>query len=178
MTEVHGIPVTTLARTLLDLASVLDRQGLERAIHEADARRLTGPLSLEDLLVRHRHARGACALTRILAAGHAGADVTRSELEDRFLAFLDAGGASASSREHDDRGDSLPTRGRLRLAGSSARRRARRHATHATRRGFERDRARDRALATAGWRVVRLTWRQLHEEGEAIAADLCTLLGD
>lgn len=178
MTEVHGIPVTTLARTLLDLASVLDRQGLERAIHEADARRLTGPLSLEDLLVRHRHARGACALTRILAAGHAGADVTRSELEDRFLAFLDAGGLPRP------RVNTMIEATRCRLEVDCAWPDHRLvveldgHATHATRRAFERDRARDRALATAGWRVVRLTWRQLHEEGEAIAADLCTLLGD
>jgi hypothetical protein len=49
-------------------------------------------------------------------------------------------------------------------------------ASHATRRGFERDRARDRALQTAGWRVVRITWRQLHDSAGEVAADLESLL--
>src|SRR5204863_5525897 len=37
------------------------------------------------------------------------------------------------------------------------------HAVHGTRTAFERDRARDRAFQAAGWRVIRVTWRQLHE---------------
>jgi len=41
---------------------------------------------------------------------------------------------------------------------------------------FERDRARDRALHAAGWRVLRITWRQLHREADAVAADLGVLL--
>lgn len=178
MTEVRGIPVTTVARTLLDLASVLDRRGLERAIHEAEARRFTGPLSLGDVLARHRHVRGAAVLTAILDAGRIGADVTRSELEDRFLAFLDEGGLRAplvntmieAARRRIEVDCVWPDRRLIvELDG---------HATHATRRGYERDRGRDRALAVAGWRVVRITWRQLHEERETLAADLRALLGD
>ena len=45
-------------------------------------------------------------------------------------------------------------------------------ATHATRRAFETDRARDRRLTAAGWRVIRITWRQLAGEPQAIARDL------
>jgi very-short-patch-repair endonuclease len=41
----------------------------------------------------------------------------------------------------------------------------------------QRDRARDRALNVAGWRVVRVTWRQLASEPEALATDLRRLLG-
>lgn len=48
--------------------------------------------------------------------------------------------------------------------------------THSTRKGFERDRERDRALEAAGWRVVRVTWRQLHAAPEAVVADLRALL--
>ena len=51
------------------------------------------------------------------------------------------------------------------------------HAAHAPRVAFERDRARDRALNAAGWRVLRITWRQLHREAEAVAADLRALVG-
>jgi very-short-patch-repair endonuclease len=50
-------------------------------------------------------------------------------------------------------------------------------ATHATRAAFERDRSRDRALQAAGWRVVRITWRQLDERSGEIAAELRALLG-
>lgn len=50
------------------------------------------------------------------------------------------------------------------------------HATHATRASFECDRIRDRMLQAAGWRVVRVTWRQLREDPGAIAADLSALL--
>jgi very-short-patch-repair endonuclease len=51
------------------------------------------------------------------------------------------------------------------------------HASHGTGQAFERDRARDRALHAAGWRVLRVTWRQLHEDAEQIADDLRALLG-
>jgi len=51
------------------------------------------------------------------------------------------------------------------------------HAFHATTAAFERDRARDRVLNVAGWRVVRITWLQLHDEAAALAADLRRLLG-
>ena len=50
-------------------------------------------------------------------------------------------------------------------------------AGHGTRRAFESDRARDRELVVAGWRVIRLTWRQLDEDGETIARQLSALLG-
>jgi len=51
------------------------------------------------------------------------------------------------------------------------------HAFHKARRDFERDRARDRALQTAGWKVLRVTWRQLHDDPDGLAADLRRLLG-
>jgi very-short-patch-repair endonuclease len=50
------------------------------------------------------------------------------------------------------------------------------HQTHGTRAAFERDRERDRILQAHGWRVVRITWRQLHDDPDAIAADLLALL--
>ena len=50
------------------------------------------------------------------------------------------------------------------------------YTAHATRAAFERDRARDRRLQAAGWRVVRITWRQLHDEPQEVAAELRALL--
>jgi very-short-patch-repair endonuclease len=46
------------------------------------------------------------------------------------------------------------------------------HATHGTRATYERDRARDCALIAAGWRVMRITWRQLRDEPAELARDL------
>jgi very-short-patch-repair endonuclease len=51
------------------------------------------------------------------------------------------------------------------------------YAVHGTRRSFEGDRERDRLLQARGWRVIRLTWRQLRDDPAAVARDLRVLLG-
>src|SRR3954449_9205404 len=83
-----GIPVTTPARTLLDLAAILDEHRLARAAERAEALRLTSPTSLEALAARYRGRPGVPALGRI--APKVAATTTRSELERRFLTLLDA----------------------------------------------------------------------------------------
>ncbi len=50
------------------------------------------------------------------------------------------------------------------------------YAYHAVRSAFESDRCRDRALALAGWTVVRVTWRQLDDDPRAVLADLADLI--
>jgi very-short-patch-repair endonuclease len=50
------------------------------------------------------------------------------------------------------------------------------YAYHSSRAAFERDRARDAELQAAGWRVLRVTWRQIVEEPEAVVARLAALL--
>lgn len=121
---------------------------------------------------RHPGARGTKALRAILAKGRIGADITRSELEDRFLAFLDGAGLARPRVNMlvDAAGRQLevdcawPSRRLIvELDG---------HATHATARGYEGD----RALAAAGWRVVRVTWRALHEDPTALSSELRSLL--
>jgi hypothetical protein len=87
-TVLDGIPITSWPRTLLDLATVLDHEALVRALNEAEARRLSDPLSLGELLERHRGERGAGALRRALADAAIGRGVTREELEERFAAFV------------------------------------------------------------------------------------------
>ena len=48
--------------------------------------------------------------------------------------------------------------------------------SHGTRRAFEGDRLRDAELTAAGWRVVRITWRRIEDDPEAVAAQLKRLL--
>jgi hypothetical protein len=172
----EGIPVTTTPRTLLDLASVLTRQQLERAFEEAEVRRLLDPLSIDDLLTRHPRCHGAMSLRGVLAGGRVGSTVTRSELEDRFLALLDRHGLP---RPQVNTG--IEVRGRWmecdcvwrshRLIVELDSREF-----HGTGAAFERDRARDRVLQASGWRVVRVTWRQLDDDGDRVAADLRELM--
>jgi very-short-patch-repair endonuclease len=50
------------------------------------------------------------------------------------------------------------------------------YATHGTRRSFEEDRRRDQQLVVKGYRVIRVTWRQLTREPEAVVATLATAL--
>jgi very-short-patch-repair endonuclease len=176
ITRERGIPVTTVPRTLFDLAAVVPRHRLERAINEAEVqRRLTDSLSLPVLLKRHPRRRGSKALRAILETG---ATLTRSDLEARFLMFVEQ--------------TRLPTpeanahllingiwiecdfvwRAERVVAELDGR------DTHDTAAAFERDRARDRALAAAGWRTVRVTWHQLRREPESLAADLRQILAN
>lgn len=176
VTAVDGIPVTTVPRTLLDLATVLGRREVARAANEAEARQLADPLSLGDLVARYPRRRGIATIKAILADGRIGATVTRSELEGRFLAFLgDAGlprpevNVSLQLRGNWIEVDCLWRGQRLVIELDGM-------ATHGTAASFVGDRSRDRVLQSAGWRVVRITWRQLHDEPDVVEADLRTLL--
>jgi hypothetical protein len=176
VTTEQGIPVTTVSRTLFDLAAILPRAQLERAINEAEVRRLTDSLSLADFVQRYPGRSGVTAIKEILAAKDAGTNLTRSELEDRFLSFLQkAGLPKPEVNAH------LFVAGRWiecdcvwRDAGVIAELDGR--GAHGTDEAFERDRSRDRMLSARGWRLVRITWRQLHDEAAAVAYDLSALL--
>ena len=176
VTEIDGIPVTTVARTLLDLATVLRHPRLERAMERAEALQLAEVVPLDALLERHRGQRGTAALRKIVKDRVLPA-LTRSEVEDRFLTFLDVHGLPRPEVNADLHLDGRwfeadflwrDRRVIVELDG---------HQTHGTRAAFERDRERDRILQAHGWRVIRITWRQLHEHPDAVAADLARLLG-
>ncbi|MGV1048156.1 MAG: type IV toxin-antitoxin system AbiEi family antitoxin domain-containing protein [Solirubrobacterales bacterium] len=166
-----GIPVTTVPRTMLDLAALLDRRELERAWNEMEVRELRDRLSVPDLLARHPGRRGAAKLWALLT-GDDPSGITRNDLEEGLVALLDRYGLPRGRMNADlaIRGrffeiDCLWERQRLavELDGGSA---------HRTRKAFQADRLRDRILVAEGWRTMRVTWRQLRDEPEAIAADL------
>src|SRR4051795_5838669 len=91
VTTAAGIPVTTPARTLLDVAAVVTEQHLEHAFHEAEVRRLATPTSLAALVARYPGRSGTPAIRQLLAQHKAiGQSPPTSVLERRFLAFLDA----------------------------------------------------------------------------------------
>ncbi|HEU0023772.1 MAG TPA: type IV toxin-antitoxin system AbiEi family antitoxin domain-containing protein [Thermoleophilaceae bacterium] len=174
MTEVDGIPVSTMPRTLFDLATVLDERQLERAINEADYLRLTDPLSLRDLLVRYPRRAGAARIRAALAARSRGATRTRSDLEELFLSLLDRHGLPRPRVNSH-----IPGIGEVDCAWPAARLVVEldSRSAHATSAAFEADRERDRLLQAAGWRVIRITWRQLAQDETALVVDLSHLLG-
>jgi Protein of unknown function (DUF559) len=170
-TLVDGIPTTTVERTLLDLAEVTNRAELERAFDEAERRRLLDLSSFDALFARStgRHGLGA---TRGVLKKTTSAD-TRSALESAFVRFCDAWNIPAPQTNVLVEGfvvDALWPEQKLivELDGYAF------HGT--TRNAFERDRVRDADLQRAGYRVLRLTWRRLHEDPGPVAATLRALL--
>jgi hypothetical protein len=160
--------VTTVARTLLDLAGTLDSASLTRAVNEA---RLNRHLSLEVL---------AALLARSPGARHDSpqglvADATgptRSRFEDAFGSFVDRHGLprpEANQRAAGHEVDALWREQRLVVELDGRER-------HDTEDAFEHDRVRDADLVAAGFRVVRLTWSRLTEEPDREAARLRILL--
>jgi very-short-patch-repair endonuclease len=168
VTLVHGISVTSPARTLLDLADVLPRRRLERAFDEAAYLRI----DLSD--VRPRPGRRGSPVLRAVLEGHdPGSTRTRSELEERMLDLCRRAGLPApevNARVGGHEVDCLWRERRLivELDGWSA---------HGTRRAFERDRRRDAELIAAGWRVLRVSWRQLEREPGWVAERIAAALG-
>ena len=169
-----GIPVTTVPRTLLDLASVLRLSQHERVANEAEVQRHTDRLSLADLVERHPRRRGIGKARAVVEALSVGTTVHRSELETLFREFIRANrlpSPLANGRVAGFECDCVWAAARLvvELDGREA---------HHTTAAFERDRERDRILQASGWRVIRLTWKQLHRDADAVAMDLRRILGN
>jgi very-short-patch-repair endonuclease len=98
--------------------------------------------------------------------------LVRSELEARFITFLDDAvlpRPDVNTRVENFEVDFAWHEHRV-IAELDG------YAFHATRFAFEQDRARDRRLQARGWRVVRITWRQLHDHPAPLAAELAALL--
>ena len=89
LTRHHGIPVTSPARTLLDLAATLDDKPLRAATRRAQSLYRVNVRQLAEALARHQGRRGAARLAKIIATGPA---PTKSELEDVVLDLILRGG--------------------------------------------------------------------------------------
>jgi very-short-patch-repair endonuclease len=168
---VDGIPATTAPRTLLDLATVLPADLLERTVAEAAVRRLARRGDLTDQIERNPGRPGTQALRRILDLD-GGATVTRSEAERRMLRLIRAAELprpQVNARLGGYEVDFLWREQRLVVEVDG-------YAYHANRRAFERDRERDGALAARGYTVIRVTWRQLVDTPEAVVARIAAAL--
>jgi predicted transcriptional regulator of viral defense system len=179
ITTVDGIPCTTVARTLLDLAGVIGRRPLERAIEQAEVQEVLDGAGLDRQLERNQHTRAASRLRAALADHDDRSAPTESEFEERFLAFCKNARLPLPERqvyidpndgEPAVRGDFVWRQQRLVVETDGVK-------YHRTRAAFESDRRKDQRLTLAGWRVLRITWRQLRAEPERIATMIRRALG-
>ena len=175
-TEVDGIPVTTVPRTILDCAPAMSERQLERLINEADVLRLYDHLSLPTLLHRYPRRPGSRALWVALDKRNAGATFTRSDLEELLIELVDELGLRRPETNVllEVGGETIEVDALWRTERVAVELDSRRF--HDTPLAFERDRRRDRRLIAARWRPVRITWRQLDEEPAAVGRDLIVML--
>jgi very-short-patch-repair endonuclease len=158
-TVVDGIPVTTVARTLVDLADVERAERLAKAVDQAEVLRVFDLRALETAAERAGRRGGRGRLAAVLAAYQPEPAFLRSEAERRLKELC---------RRHDlpqpqfnvwletQEVDAYWPQARLVLEVDGAE-------AHGTTYAFRADRRRDRALARRGIRVVRATWWDLND---------------
>jgi very-short-patch-repair endonuclease/predicted transcriptional regulator of viral defense system len=160
-----GIPVTSVARTLLDLAGVLSPADLEVAIDRAERSNLLDLNAVVDVLERASGKKGASALKRVVAAYES--STQKSELERSFKRLLrpasDIPSPFFNALTDGETGthevDALWENHKLAVQLDG-------FAFHRTRRDREKDALSDADLELAGHRVMRLTWDDVTVNGE------------
>ncbi len=167
------IPVTSPARTLLDLGDILPATTLERAFERAEALRLLDLTSIRAALAANPTRRGSGRLAAILEQQQADPAIERSELEGLFLELCTGAGIPrplVNARVGPYEVDFLWADARVVVETDG-------RSFHSTRAAFERDRARDALLVASGYRVLRFTYRQVVWEPEVVVRRLCSVLG-
>jgi hypothetical protein len=174
--RVRGIPVTSVPRTMLDLAATRPEREVERAWNEMEVRGYRDQLSVPHLLERHRRRKGAPLLARLAEGKDLPVGITRNDLEEGFLALIDRFGLPRPRMNAH-----LPARGRfyeidclwedarvaIELDGGAA---------HRTKKAFDGDRERDRILTAEGFTTARITWDHIALTPDEVAADLQRIL--
>jgi hypothetical protein len=166
----RGLAVTTVERTLIDVASMRNTMTLRSTLAEADHRNLLDPPSLTAQLRSGQP--GARALRQALATHLPELATTDSELEIQFLLLVERAGLpipETNAYVEDLKVDAFWPAHRLVVELDG-------HATHANPVANENDRARELKLRAAGYRVVRYTWEQVTRSPDEVVADLRRLL--
>jgi very-short-patch-repair endonuclease len=156
-TLADAVPVTTVARTLVDLADVLSERSLARAVRRAEELRVFDLRGLDEVQARVPGRTGRHRLERVLAAYRSEPHFLRSEAERRLKRLCSEHGLPQPRFNTSVAGyevDVYWPEARLALEFDGAE-------THLTRHAFHADRRRDRALAVEGVQTLRVTWPDL-----------------
>jgi very-short-patch-repair endonuclease len=175
VTTRDGIPVTTVARTLVDLAGIVARYDLGKAVTEAERIGLLDLAAIERVTASTARRRGAGTATMraVLADLRAGRiQLTRSPLEDRFVALLDRYKLPRAHMNHmlgDIEVDACWPWHRLVVELDG-------YAFHNTTAAFQSDRVRDNDLVRLGYVVMRFTHADVVRRADDVAARLADAL--
>jgi very-short-patch-repair endonuclease len=167
----QGIPVTSVARTALDLAGVVRFRGLRRLVRRSEELEVFDLVDFSSVLDRNRGHRGALPLERALAI-YEPPRLTRSELEREVLALLEQIGLPRPSTAFNLAGYELDLYWpELRFAVELDV-----YATHGGQESFEEDRRRDEDLKLAGVELTRVTGRRFELEPQQVMDRIRRLL--
>jgi hypothetical protein len=170
--EREGIPVTSMARTLLDLAIRATPQQLERRLERAEELGLLDLHEVEDMLDHSGGHRGRGRLRRGLALYQPDPAFTRSRFEKQFRRLVIRAGIPDPSMNYNAHGYELDAYWPdLRFAVELDL-----FETHGTRAAFERDRLRHEELKLVGIEMIRVTKPRLDDEPDVVLRNLATLL--
>jgi very-short-patch-repair endonuclease len=161
--------VTTVPRTLVDLAGTLSEASVARACHEAEVRYGTTPSQVEEVLARMPASPGGRTLRRIL---HGEVRVTLSKLESAFLERLVAADLPLPETNRPAGGRRVDCRWpghRVTVELDSYR-------YHHSRRAWETDRRREREAYARGDEFRRYTYADVFEEPGHMLVELRALL--
>ena len=159
VTIVDAIPVTTPARTLIDVAATAEAEVLEDALDDGLRRKLFTIARMRWRLRELGPKAGAKTLGRLLDIREGLSDVPDSRFETRLLRVLRAAKLplpEVQYRVGRYRVDFAYPAARVAIGADG-------FAHHSGRRAFESDRARHNALSAQGWTVMHVTWAQLLE---------------
>ena len=165
----HGIPITTVPRTLVDLASMLPSADLARACHEAGVLHGTTPRHVEEILSKRPNTPGAKQLRLVL---HGEVHVTLSGLERKFLARLREARLPepvTNRKAGEKRVDCRWPEHRLTVELDSYR-------YHRSRHAWELDRRREREAHARGDQFRRFTHDDVFDDPEQMLGELSALL--
>jgi very-short-patch-repair endonuclease len=172
VTAHDGIPCTTPARTLVDMAAIVTARVLDRALERSLVLNLFDLTGVEAAIGRANGRRGVGTLRRMVARMSDAPPFLRSELERRFLALVRKGRLQMPVVNGLIAGHEVDFHWpKQRLIVETDGR-----STHDTTHAFERDRRRDLQLELAGWHVIRIGWRQVVDRPDQVRALLRTRL--
>jgi predicted transcriptional regulator of viral defense system len=159
-----GIPVTSLARTILDLAADSSPRAVARHLESAHEAKLFDLGAMVDLLDRTRGHRGNAKVRAALHIYEEQTAFTRSGLERRFLGLVTAAGLPPPAMNAFVAGYEIDAYWEEERFGVELDV----FATHGSPLSFERDRVRDDELAHAGVLTIRVTGARLEREPAAV----------
>ncbi|HEY1595310.1 MAG TPA: DUF559 domain-containing protein [Thermoleophilaceae bacterium] len=168
----HGIPITTVARTLLDLAPIATPKQLRRATNQAEREGLLNPQAVQELIARHPRRAGMKAFVAVTAAVTAGTSRTRSDLEADFLTLCRRAGIERPVVNGEVEGYEVD----MHWPGTNLIVELDSWEYHRTPTSFDQDRRKDAHLKLCGYTVIRVSDAWLRDDPDGVVGTIRALL--